>query len=491
MRVRHRVPSIFNLSMVDVLCCALGCVILLWLINLREAKYHEESAEEEHHRIATELAGIRADRDNAIDMMRQRESQIAALQEEKSGLQTSLKEKQTEAADLARRLEKSSQRIASLEKDLGERMKDQEMETARANELNRKLKDAAGRVASLEKELRLSEKRGEKETARSNELSEGLAAARMRLKELQTTASLVPSLRSDLKEAREQYAAEKALAAALEKEIAKRTRDLKDADKSLEKLVDSRRSLERDVEARDKELARARQNLTALRDQNKTLQGETARVRAAAQNRFAGITLTGRRVLFLVDASGSMDLVDENTKAPTKWADVGDTVVRLMRSLPDLEKYQVIVFAETTAFLFAGEEDWLDYKAQASPERVRTDLAKITPKGGTNMYAALQLSFRLRAKGMDTIYLFSDGLPNLGEGVRPEEINSLREVERNDRLARHIRRTLQSDWNRNLPGQGRVRINTIGFFYESPDVGAFLWALARENDGSFVGMSKP
>src|SRR5262245_56837765 len=38
MRVRHRTPSIFNLSMVDVLCCALGWVILLWLLNLREAK---------------------------------------------------------------------------------------------------------------------------------------------------------------------------------------------------------------------------------------------------------------------------------------------------------------------------------------------------------------------------------------------------------------------------------------------------------------------
>ena len=38
MRVRHRIPSIFNLSMVDVLCCALGCVILLWLLNLRQGE---------------------------------------------------------------------------------------------------------------------------------------------------------------------------------------------------------------------------------------------------------------------------------------------------------------------------------------------------------------------------------------------------------------------------------------------------------------------
>ena len=42
MRVRHRIPSIFNLSMVDVLCCSLGCVILLWLINLRDAKQHQD-----------------------------------------------------------------------------------------------------------------------------------------------------------------------------------------------------------------------------------------------------------------------------------------------------------------------------------------------------------------------------------------------------------------------------------------------------------------
>ena len=50
---------------------------------------------------------------------------------------------------------------------------------------------------------------------------------------------------------------------------------------------------------------------------------------------------------------------------------------------------------------------------------------------------------------------------------------------------------LKSEWNRSYSGRPKVRINTVGFFYESPDVGAFLWALARENDGSFVGMSKP
>jgi hypothetical protein len=491
MRVRHRIPSIFNLSMVDVMCCALGCVILLWLINLREAKHHEESAEEQHRQTTLELTGIRDERDRAYGMLMELESQVKSAKEDKNDLQNRLSLQLAEAADLSQRLKLSAARVVALESEVRERSKGLERETARAEALDRRLRDAASRVAALEKDLRGSEQRGENEKARGRELADALTAARLRMKELQAKANLVPALRGDLKEARQQYAAERALANALEKEIAKRLRDLKDADKNLENLATSRRDLERDIESRDKELALTRRSLAALREENKSLETTTARVRAAAENRFAGITLTGRRVLFLVDMSGSMDLVDEKTKAPTKWVDVRNTVARLMRSLPNLQKYQVIVFAEKASFLFAGEEDWLEYNPRSSPDRVLNGLAKIAPKGGTNMYAALQSAFRLRAKELDTIYLLSDGLPNLGEGVSADALNTLKEVERNDILARHIRRTLQTDWNRAQPGRPRVRINAIGFFYESPDVGAFLWALARENDGSFVGMSKP
>src|SRR5207253_9506507 len=71
MYTRHRVPTIFNLSMVDVLCCALGCVILLWLINFRDAKRRSEAASETGKRLAetravldaahSELAGLRGE----------------------------------------------------------------------------------------------------------------------------------------------------------------------------------------------------------------------------------------------------------------------------------------------------------------------------------------------------------------------------------------------------------------------------------------------
>ena len=63
MRVRHRIPSIFNLSMVDVLCCALGCVILIWLINLRDSKQHQEESALLLDRQKGEIADLEKQRD--------------------------------------------------------------------------------------------------------------------------------------------------------------------------------------------------------------------------------------------------------------------------------------------------------------------------------------------------------------------------------------------------------------------------------------------
>jgi predicted nucleic acid-binding Zn-ribbon protein len=495
MRVRHRIPSIFNLSMVDVLCCALGCVILLWLINLREAKHHEDTAAEHDREVTALLDSTRAERDSAYDLVARLGSQMTALEDEKDSLQKRLDSLRAEAEGVSKNLRASEERVAALTKDLRDRTRRHEAETARAGDLERRLKEATDRGLALEKEM-----------------ARRLDAAGRRQGELQ----------ADLKAEKARYATEEAMARALEKEIAKHLDELKGVRKSLESVQAARRTLERDLDARDRDLAAARpykekwatadervrslekdladrrreladaaHGMAALQGEKKALQAEAARVRAAADNRFAGIELTGRRVLFLVDMSGSMDLVDEQTRAPHKWEEVRSTVARLMRSMPDLEKYQVILFAEKAAFLFAGEEDWLTYDARTSPARVLKGLAAIKPLGGTNMYAALEAAFRLRPKGLDTIYLLSDGLPNMGEGLTLEESARLKEVERSDILARYIRKALKESWNLARPGQPRVRINTVGFFYESPDVGAFLWALARENDGSFVGMSKP
>jgi sulfur relay (sulfurtransferase) DsrF/TusC family protein len=217
-----------------------------------------------------------------------------------------------------------------------------------------------------------------------------------------------------------------------------------------------------------------------------------AKLQGAADARFEGIALTGRRVVFLVDMSGSMELVDENTPAPHKWVAVREALVKIMGSLPELEKFQVILFSDKTSYLLGNDGRWIDYIPGGSPAQVTAAMAAMKPKGNTNMYDALDAAFRFKASGLDTIYMLSDGLPNVGAGLTAREAQTLKETERAEILSKHIRLTLKKQWNPPAAaGSRQVRINTVGFFYESPDVGAFLWALARENDGSFVGMSRP
>ena len=44
MRIRHKTPTLVSMWMLDVFCCALGCVTLLWLLNTRQAGDETEKA---------------------------------------------------------------------------------------------------------------------------------------------------------------------------------------------------------------------------------------------------------------------------------------------------------------------------------------------------------------------------------------------------------------------------------------------------------------
>ena len=197
---------------------------------------------------------------------------------------------------------------------------------------------------------------------------------------------------------------------AAQNDLAQRTRDLDDVGKKFVALQLAKAKVEADLDDRTKELtllrpykdraaaddeqvaslkkdlADARRNVVALQAEKATWQNQAARTRPDAENRFAGISLTGRRVVFLVDMSGSMVYLDDNTPAPQKWVEVHKTVARIMRSLPDLEKYQVITFSDRPHFPLGGDGKWLDYDPRTSADLVLQTLADVKPDGGTNMY---------------------------------------------------------------------------------------------------------
>jgi uncharacterized coiled-coil DUF342 family protein len=442
MKVRHRIPTIFNLSMVDVLCCALGCVILLWLLNLREARDRAVAVGE------------------TADRLRESESQLQQTNSLLQNVRTERDEvsRRAEAAarerdKLRRELQEAGTQLAGVEEALAKAKTRNDALSRQQRSLTKEKTNATQRIADLEELLRDQEALAKSSARRLNELDDQLQDAQA------TNKSLLADVR------------------------AYRTK-LSAADMQA-------KTLEAQATGEKKDLAEANRTIGTLQEEQKALREQLQRTQAAVENRFEGIRLTGKRVIFLVDMSGSMELVDERTPDANKWVGVRETLAKIMRSLPELEKFQVIVFSDNFSYLLGNQGTWLDFDPKTSLDRAVQALAAIKPNGATNMYDAFETVFRFRALGLDTVYFLSDGLPNVGAGLTPEQASTLKEMERSEILAKYIRGLLRSNWNRPIPGQPRVRINTVGFFYESPDVGAFLWALARENDGSFVGMSKP
>lgn len=279
-----------------------------------------------------------------------------------------------------------------------------------------------------------------------------------------------------------QLAAARAAAAAAATELANAKAD---AAKSGEELGTAR--------AQIKDLTRkaddANVTIIDLQGTNAKLADKFNKIQRDTESRFAGIAMTGKRVVFLVDMSGSMGKRDLNSLDETKWPLVVETVCKVMRSITTLEQFQVVTFSSSANWLF-GSGEWQTFGGERSVEQVKAALLKVTPRDDTNMYAAMEKAFGLRATGLDTVYAFSDGLPTSGPNLTPAQQN-LSETDRGVILGKQIRDTLSRSWNRPEADRTRVRINAVGFYFESVDVGAFLWALARDNDGSFVGMSRP
>ena len=490
MRTRHRIPAIFNLSMVDVLCCALGCVIFLWLVNFREATRRAKAAGETGAQLATTREALAASKSAEQELQlvlestrseRDRAQQLAlANRQELDKTRASLQVAQSDVLTLHKDLKmlRAANRLLSSEMDnknkalggLEERLA--ALDT-KARELQKQLRDRAKLLAATDR--------------KAEELTDQLSAAAAQVARLEKQAS---GLRADDQAARAKLAAADAQALAQHEDLTKLKKELAEVQALYRQLQTTNTDLEKQVLLRSKEVTENRLSIADLDRTKRALEDRIRIARQAADNRFAGIELTGKRVVFLVDMSGSMDLMDEQTPAPDKWPLLCETLARVMKSLPDLTHFQVILFSDRVTYALGYKRRWLVYDKDTSARTVEATLRKVKAEGGTNMAAAFAEAFEFRAKGMDTIYIFSDGLPNMGEGL-PARSENLSESQKTAYCTKYLRHMLKNVWNRRTPGQPVVHINAIGFFFESPDVGAFLWAMAREHEGSFVGMSRP
>lgn len=540
MRLRHKLPNVFGLYMVDVLCCSLGCVILLWLFNDYKSTLLNRDLEARGVELArlTEEQRARA-AELALAKTRLEEQEIAA-----QNLTAELDDRQKDLEKLGRDIFALNDRLraeqgsrATTEKDLGSTRTALRAEEEKNRQSVRTMATDATRLADLRRELQtrlalltvrdlelagLRLKKGELE---AQARTQGERALKLEEQVAKATAEadrgkvVVADIMAARDKADQQLTLGASKMAELEKllaaTVAARTKAEKardDTEKALSTTMIAREKTGKTLDDKVLKVAELEDALTretrrrrAVEDEMQAIGRKVAetdaeknrltidlsRLKSRIDARFEGIELTGKRVVFAVDMSGSMVLLDSVTPAGGKWAEVGRVLGRLMDSLPELESYQVLVFAENARWLF-GEDTWRKFQAGKSSAEVVTALSTLQPKGGTNLHTAMEQTFTLRSAGLDSVYLLSDGLPNQGPGLDANQERTLTEGPRGELLGRRVRQQLTESWNAPVAGGERpVRIHTIGFFYESPDLGAFLWSLARENRGRFVGMSSP
>ncbi len=469
MRTRHKPPTLVSMWMLDVFCCALGCMILLFVLATVQAqltamqvRLRTTQVEQSDERVRALTAELSAARDQFDRTSKQLNADIEDLKG-KLAVTTADRDKTALALkDANADLTATRDKLTTVKADL---ISSATMEKQLQDELQKK----AERVAKLDDTLA-------KERAEEDRLLKLIRGLQQSADEMKSAKKTADDALTDLN----------AKYRMLQKESTDTAAALKATGKIEEELV-AARGVIKDLQKKNDD---RNATIIDLENKNQGLKDKTDKLKAESESRFAGVAMTGKKVVFVVDISGSMTLVEEKKADKNKWPGVVSTVGKVMRSLPDLESFQVVVFSRTAKYLI-GNGEWQPFKGAESVKDVTDKLTATDPAGDTNVYDALDLTFKLRAGGLDTVYLFSDGLPTSGStGLTPEQERPLTGDQKVALLARHVRTVLKDVWNGGDAGK-RVRVNAIGFFYESPEVGAFLWALARENDGSFVGMSKP
>jgi hypothetical protein len=513
MQTRHRIPTIFNLSMVDVLCCALGCVILLWLVYFKEARERSVAAGKTGKELVVAKQKLEtltrdlASAQQALGVSKTKHDsltgQLIAVANQRDELAAKWERVDRDHQNALLELKEANTKSVSLRIDLSK------LETANAvlgTELAKKTKDnatltgqvtAAGKTQSELSES-LANRKAELALAASHavELKTQLADSEKKASKLTQQLAMLQTLS---KEYSDQVGKLESKAMILERDLDKQRMGVAEANKRQDDLSTLKVLLEQSLAAAKSDLEKSRRELAEAKLANGNLSGEStaltqqvSRLQAAAENRFAGIELTGRNVMFLIDMSGSMGMKNYTERDPEKWPLLCEILAKLMRSLPDLRQFQVILFSDRFIYPLGSKGKWIENSGPDSIKKAVDAVRAVKPEGSTTMSTPIEEAFTYRAIGLDTVYLFSDGLPNSGDGL-PPNAERLTESELGNILGKYIRNRLKTTLN--VPygrwTKSRVRINAVGFYFDSPDVGAFLWTLARENGGSFVGLSKP
>lgn len=195
---------------------------------------------------------------------------------------------------------------------------------------------------------------------------------------------------------------------------------------------------------------------------------------------YYGISLLAKRIVFVLDVSGSMNFkkegakdADKKTAEETRLDVAKRELIYVISSLPDKTLIEIVDFSNLASLWFG------ELKALTNPMKqvIEKRINGIKAVGGTNTHDSIEKALALN-DNVEAVYFLSDGAPSLGSIID------------NDELLNQIYR-----WNRFK----KVQIHSIGLLFGVPPpeftrqgfredtakLKSFLTNLATQNGGQF------
>jgi Mg-chelatase subunit ChlD len=179
------------------------------------------------------------------------------------------------------------------------------------------------------------------------------------------------------------------------------------------------------------------------------------------------------RVLFLVDASGSM-----NAGRPRRIETARKELAQALSRLTEKTRFNVVGFGGSPMW-------WSPTERDATPKAVadaKDFVAGLSVGGATNLYDTLVAALE-RNRQVDTIYLLGDGCPSAGKVQEHDEI--LARIRWLNRL-RKVRIHTVALVRRPVPAPRGVPITPSKREEDEQEAAHLLSRLAAENGGTFL-----
>ena len=209
------------------------------------------------------------------------------------------------------------------------------------------------------------------------------------------------------------------------------------------------------------------------------------------QSYITGMRVEGKHIGILIDKSASMmgdnlievlsklALPDNKKIASAKWRRTRRVANWLLARLPQTSKVSVVAFSDTASVL--GMRPVNTAGASGSLKAIAKQIGEIVPDGGTNLQDGLATMMKANPDLTD-LYLITDGLPTLGEGLPLKCRNFI-----------SSKKSISSDCRQLLfletvkRGPRGVTVNVILLPIEGdPFAPSLYWSWTNSNGGTFL-----